>query len=74
MRDAQQRAKDGAQGVPGSAQLYGRGALVEQDRLGELDVPVAVFVPREFVERVCVYVEAIGGNAAFGSGNELTGE
>ena len=65
MRHAQQHVEGFEQGPASGA--GGGGILFSppQHRLGELQVPVTVLVPGEFVHRIRVQVEAVGADRAF---------
>ena len=58
MQASQQLLEHGDQGLS-SACLLRFGATTLQYRLGELQVPVAILVPGEFVEVLCCEIEAI---------------
>ena len=51
-------------GAPGAAPGGLRRIGVVQHRLGQFEVPVAVLVPGEFVDRLCRLVKAVGLDAS----------
>ena len=65
MRRAQQHVEGGEQGLAGGAGGRGIFFAAPQHGLGELQVPVAVLAPGEFVNRIRIQVEAVVAYRAF---------
>ena len=73
MAGPQQHFQGFQQGSPGGGLLGGLGLRVPEQRLGQFQIPVAVFVPGEFVEGVGVQVEAVGGQGLLAGGDQAAG-
>ncbi len=71
MRQTQRGLQHANQGAAGAALAFGRGAFIPQQRLDQFQVPGAVLVPDEFVQRLCGQVEAevfqLAGHFGFGA-------
>ena len=73
MGGAQQQFQHFQQGAA-DCRLAGRvGALIPKQRLGQFQVPVAVFAPSELMDRACVKIESIGIQRLGSCGDHLPG-